>query len=349
MPETSPGSGWCPPVPAESVGDATFVYQTSAYSEATGVDVVSVGTSGTVGRRVKVDMISQNGKNVFADEHLIGQDEINIEGDVDVETDIGTNGDVTGKGKAYFLCGNVRHGTGKTAPQPHCEGEVFEGNKELPQIEPPEDFPSNCRLVPNCTGPNPEEEEDTYTKKRTSSEPWDAGEETITIAKQATLTMGGSDYLVCGLFIKNGELIMLDNTNVRIFVKPPEECGMEPGDTQVQITGNGVIKATGYAPELGSFDVPGIFVLGAGKVVLDGTSGQENELLLYAPYSEVDIGGNATWIGMIAGRTIRLHGNPTIISDPGIEPPAINLSSLWERTHYVECTGPTATPPDAFC
>ena len=27
VPETSPGSGWCPPVPVESVGGASYVYQ----------------------------------------------------------------------------------------------------------------------------------------------------------------------------------------------------------------------------------------------------------------------------------------------------------------------------------
>jgi hypothetical protein len=370
--ETAPGSGWCPPVPEQTVGGGSFTYQMSAYHENAGISVVSVGTYGTVKRRVEVGMISYNGKNVFADENLIGQDQISLEGDVDVETDIGTNGDIVGKGNAYLLCGDARHGIGKVGVEPDCNGEVLEGNKELPEVNAPSDIAtnnSNCRLVPNCTGPNPEEEIDTYIgpngkERRTSTNPWDPTKRTINVGQGSTLSMGGSDYFVCGLYVNGGELIMLDNAHVRIFIDTPEDCGYKPGETvtQVSVTGNGVIKATGYIPEVGSFDAPGIYVMGSSacaipnstecigsKVVLDGTSGQTNELVLYAPFSEIDIGGNATWIGMVAGKSIRLHGNPHIVADPGIEPPDQTLSSLWERTHYVECTGGTASPPDLYC
>jgi hypothetical protein len=351
MPETSTGSGWCPPVPAETVGGTTFSYQVSAFTPAQQVSVISVGTSGTFSRRVEVGLVSYDGQKVFADEHLIGEDGIDLEGTVDVRTDVGTNGDITGKGNAYTLCGNARHGVGKSAPEPDCGGEVFEGTKELPAIEAPGDYSSNCRLELTCPHAQNEPEEkyvDTYTKRRTSTNPWDSATRTINVGQNATLSMGGSDYLVCGLFINNGELIMLDNAKVRIFIRPPEECGLDPGDPQVVVTGNANIVSTGYNPEAGQFDVPGIYLLGPGGVVLNGNSGT-NELMLYAPFSEIEIGGNATWIGMIAGKSIRLHGNPTMESDPGVEPPEITVSGVWQRTRYVECTGPTATPPDANC
>jgi hypothetical protein len=349
--ETSPGSGWCAPLPAETVGGSSFAYQVSAFDENARLSVISVGTAGTVSRRVEVDLYSFNGKNVFADEHLIGEDQIELEGTVDVRTDVGTNGDITGKG-SYTLCGNARHGIGKQAPQPDCEKETLEGNKELPEILAPTDIAvnnSNCRLWAGCPKPD---EVDTYTKKVTSTNPWyDAGR-TINVAQNATLSMGGKDYWTCGLDVNNGQLIMLANSHVRIFVDTPEHCGLSAGAVQVRITGNANIVSTGYNPDEGMFDVPGIYVLGSPNIPtvvdLSGNSGT-NELMLYAPYSHIDIGGSATWIGMIAGNSIRLHGTPEVKSDDGVEPPDITLSSLWLRNHYVECTGATASPPDASC
>jgi len=139
---------------------------------------------------------------------------------------------------------------------------------------------------------------------------------------------------------------------VRIFFDTPEHCGLEAGDTQISVTGNANIVSTGYVPTENRFNVPGFYVIGSPTIPttvdLSGNSGT-NELILYAPYSDVELGGSATWIGMIAGKTLRLHGTPTVESNPGIDAPDFFYTSLWERTHYVECLGATASPPDASC
>jgi hypothetical protein len=356
-PQTAVG-GWCPATSAESVGDASFAYQFSAYAPGSEMSVVAVGAADGVSRRIEVGLISYNGEEVFADERLIGQDNITLEGTPDVRTDVGTNGDIESKGTGT-LCGDVRHGTGKSAPEPDCDGGVTEGNKDLPPIVPPEGIEtnnSNCRLAATCANKS---DLDTYVgsngkEKRTSTNPWDAETRTIDIKGGSTLTMGGGDYFVCRLFINNGQLIMAGaNVNVRIFFDTPENCGLSAGDTQISITGNANIVSSGYIPSENKFDVPGLYVIGSPDIPttidLSGTSGT-NELMLYAPYSDVEIGGNATWIGMVAGNTLRLHGTPTVESDPGIDPPDIFFTSLWERTRYVECTGSTGSPtPDASC
>jgi hypothetical protein len=85
-------SGWCPATATESVGGATYSYAISAYA-GTGktLNVVAVGASGTVRRRVNVAMMTSSGKGVFADEKFIGQDEITVKGNFKIEADIGTN------------------------------------------------------------------------------------------------------------------------------------------------------------------------------------------------------------------------------------------------------------------
>src|SRR5690349_22390636 len=68
-------SGWCPATTTESVGGATYSYVVSAYAgTGTPLNVVSVGSSGTVKRRVNVALTTTKGKGVFADEKFVGQD-----------------------------------------------------------------------------------------------------------------------------------------------------------------------------------------------------------------------------------------------------------------------------------
>lgn len=351
--------GWCPVTTSEAVGEATYTYRVSAYSTSGLYEVVAVGTSGTVSRRVDVGLVTYNGKNVFADEKMIGQDNIELKGSVNIRTDVGTNGDVTlvnENGKQAIVCGDIRHGVGKSAPTPDCSGEVTEGEKNLPEVTPPSDIAtnnSNCRLAVTCTKKT---EVDTYQKEtgkklkeaRTSTEPWNSKTSTINVNSNAKLTLGGADYYVCGLFVQNGEVIMAAGAEVRIFIRTPESCGLSAGATQVEITGNANIVSTGYNPSQGSYKVPGIYVLGESKVVLSGNSGT-NELVLYAPKSEIDMQGSATWKGLMAGKRMYIHGNPTIESDPNIKAPDITFASLLARTRYVECTGATASPPNAYC
>lgn len=351
----SASGGWCPATPSEGVGGATFSYSVSAFEDDAELSVIAVGASGEVSRRIEVGLISYNGKNVFFNDKLIGENDIVMEGTPHIETSVGTNGSIESDGTGT-ICGNVRHGTGQTVPegQPKCGGDITEGDVNLPPVGAPEDIATNndnCRLE----DPRPEgcNGVDTYTKQRTSTNPWDPKTRTINIAQNAALTMGGERYLVCGLTINSGQLIMAANAHVQIFIDTPENCGLSPGATQVRLTGNAEIKSTGYNPDEENYVVPEIYVLGSPTIStsidLGGNAQSTNELMLYAPYSDITISGNATWIGMMAGSSLRMNGGPTLKSDPGIAPPDITLTSLWERTRFVECTGASASPPDASC
>ncbi len=351
-------AGWCPSTTSEKVGDASFTYRVSAYSGTGTYDVVAVGTSGTVSRRVDVGLFSYNGKNVFAEEKMIGQDGIELKGGVTVKTDVGTNGSIelnSENGQAPILCGDLRHGIGKTAPTPKCNGTVSEGEKNLPSITAPSNLStsnSNCRLSATCTDKSKvdpfviikgKKEE---VEKRTEKEPWESKTKTITLSNNSRLTMGGGDYFICKLAV-NGELIMAAGSEIRIFVDTPENCNLKAGATQVEVVAGGSIVSTGYNAQNG-YKIPGIYVLGESKIELSGNSGTD-EVMIYAPKSEIDIGGKATYKGMMAAKKMVLHGNPTFESDSNIKAPAISFASLLARTRYVECVGATASIPNANC
>jgi hypothetical protein len=354
-------SGWCPPTAPETVGGATFSYMISAFKAGSELSIVGVGSVGGVSRRVNVKLSALNRKKVFQDEQLIGETGIKLEGGVTLETDMGTNGNVeltSEKGKSAKVCGDIRHGVGKTSPTPTSVcGKVTEGSQTLPPVVPPTGIETNnsdCRLVPNCKGPKPSEEVDLYNgKPRTSTNPWDAGHRFINVAQGANLTLSGGDYWVCGLFV-NGELIVAKTSEVRIFFDTPEHCpGLNSSHTQINIGGNANIRSTGFGTSEGTFNVPGLYVMGSTSIPttvnVSGTANGQNELVLYAPLSNVEISGNATWTGMFAGKTIKVNGNATIKSDARIPLPEESYTGLLERSRYVECTGASATPPDASC
>jgi hypothetical protein len=346
----TPTNGWCPSTATETVGGATYSYMVSEYGANQEVDVVAVGTSGTVSRRVNVALKTYSGKNVFANEKVVGQGEIKLEGNPLIETDIGTNGTIKGENGNATICGNDRHGEGGKAPTPSCEGEVTEGNKNLPSITPPANLATkndNCRLAKNCATETTVRV-DTYSKKATTTTPWDAGNRVINIASSQTLTMGGSLYFVCELNIQ-GKLYIPAGAHPQIYVDTPEDCGLKSGARQIYVGAGAVIESDSYNPSQGLYEIPEIYVLGDGEVVLEGTPKTTNEVMIYAPKSFIDLGGNATWNGMIAGDTMKIHGNPVIVSDPNIKPPEILLAGNFERTRYVECTGSSGSPPDANC
>src|SRR4051794_2571226 len=245
-------AGWCPATTAESIGGATYTYRVSAYTGTGTYSVVAVGTEGGVSRRVDVGLLSYSGKNIFADEKMIGQEGIKLKGGVTIKSDVGTNGNIelnSENGKAPILCGGLRHGLGKTAPTPKCNGTVSEGEKNLPEITPPSNLStsnSNCRLSATCTEKSKVDPFVTIkgkkeeVEKRTEKEPWESSTKTITISNNSRLTMGGSDYFICKLLVK-GELIMAAGSEIRIFVDTPGNCKLKAGEPQVEVVAGGSI------------------------------------------------------------------------------------------------------------
>lgn len=366
-----PSSGWCPATTPETVGGATFSYRVSAFQPNSEMSVVAVGASGGVSRRVNVKLVTKNGEEVFKVEQLIGENGIELKGGPTLKTDIGTNGSITlgSQGTSAIICGNIRHGIGQSSPTPTAppvcpkQGTVTEGSKTLPPVVLPENIltsNSNYRLAacspPKSGSPGGCESDGYEGKARTTTEPWDLGHRFINVPNNATLTLGGGDYWVCGLFIK-GNLVMAPKSQVRIFFDTPKNCsGLNSSNTQIEVTASASVTSSSFGKCESNAEecrVPGLYVMGSATipttVSLSGNSGSTNELMLYAPYSDVEIGGNATWIGMFAGKTIKMNGNPTIKSDLRIPKPEVFFPGLLERTRYVECSGATGSPPDLNC
>jgi hypothetical protein len=366
LPQLPEKNGWCSQTLPEKVGAAAFTYQVSAYSSVIKlIHVVARGTSGAVTRRVNVDLQAIDGKNVFADEKVIGEEGIEFNGSAaEVYTDLGSNGEITNSGNSHpTLCGNGRHGIGKgEVPPLSCGGVETEGNMVLPPIVPPANIATindDCRLLAKapigCSGT------DTYVAKnnakRSSEIPWNATPKVLTIKNNATLTLGGHNYFVCQLVVDGGKLYMPFNTEVNIYIDTPEHCGLAAGSVQFAVTNNGEVLSTAFNPSQESYAIPNIYLLGSGKVYLKGNPSNvssekgatSNEMMIYGPQSTVEFDGSATWKGMVAAKKVVVKGNGRIESSSNFKKPEQNLTPIFERTRYVECSGTTGSVPNANC
>jgi hypothetical protein len=272
-------------------------------------------------------------------EGFVGREGITISGNGDIRVGVGTNGNLETSGNAS-ICGDIRHGIGKrwlsTGNANQCSGyEVTEANVELPSVASfiPVDIATNnsdYRLV-TCakTAPAAGCQSDTLTGDKWSSNyPFNPTTREISLSGNATLTVGGGDYWICSItFSGNSQLIIAKGARVRFFFDTPENCGNN--GNQLSFSGNNRISATGYQPSLGQFELPGFYFLGsptvASQINLSGNSSVTNELIIYGPNTSINVSGNATWKGIIAGKRIAMSGNGTVEQDAGFEvPPELN-------------------------
>jgi hypothetical protein len=397
-------SGWCPPV-SGSVGGAEYTYQVSSAAAACGefdLCVVASGTANGVTRRVMITFnegsggggssgssgTTENGEKGGSSsggggaEGMIGRDGIELSGNADIRVGVGTNGDIVSSGNAS-ICGNIRHGIGKewttSGNASQCNGyEVTEGNEELPPVSDfmPADIAthnSNNRITV-CSSPGnpPECEADTYNGKWSSTAPFNPSNRRISLAGNTTLTVGGGDYWVCSISLSgNSELIMAAGAHVRFFFDTPEDCGVT---TQISLSGNNRISATGYQPGESQFDMPGFYLLGsptvATQVNLSGNYSTTDEFVIYGPNTNINISGNATFKGVVAGKQVTMSGNGKFEQDAGFElepsldpwesssseptggstePTEPDAAPFYTAQYYVECSGPATPEPDAGC
>lgn len=402
----TPEGGWCPPETG-TIGGAEYSYRTSAAAAGCGefdLCIVSTGTAGEVSRRVLISFESGpggpgggsgdpegeeggegGGGGAGGGEGVIGVEEVIIQENADARVGVGSNGDVYVENNGN-VCGHIREGVGHGPPffdnnGTQCSGYgSSEENVTVPSVASfaPSDLASsnsNYRLVKCDSTDNPVGcQSDTYSKSWKSDEPWDAATRTIETGNNATLTLGGGDYFVCKLHLSNNShLIMAEGAKVRVFFDTPENCGLSDGENQIYISNNANITATGYQPELGEYEMPGFYLFGSTsistRVEWKNNSGT-NELILYAPNSEIVLKNNATFHGVIVGKSVELANNAIVEHHGGFELPdhldpwhedgseseggseeeeEPDVPPTFTPQHYVECTGPAGATPDSSC
>lgn len=357
LPGLGLSDGWCPAA-SGTVGDATYTYRVKPPTpigvllNQNLVEIVGVGTSGGVTRRVETRATANTGRAIFGNAAVIGDESIDILGNsgvgvISIGTNVASNGTVTLDGSAV-LCGDAAHGAGHSVvvegSASQCPGFAqSEQNTNIPVPDPGDvhAINSNGRFFSqDPRHPN----SDTGVK-------WVASSRTLTMKGNSDLTLGGSNYSICRLVMEgNSLLIAAQGVQATLWFDTPENCNLPSGTEQISLTGNSKIAATSGDPNSirmvleGSDERQTI-------VNLNGNTQAQNEVVIYAPRSDVVLQGNATYKGAFAGKTVTIQGSPTVLkldNLTGIDIPAL---IHYTRDRYVECTGVAAAgqPPDIAC
>jgi hypothetical protein len=367
-PLPSPPSPWCasvggPSDPDARVGDGYFTYRvmpcgygitgsgcTQGPNKSRLMKVVSEGYQDGVTRRVSITASGIAGSvSSPYPSAAIGKDGVTTNGSSEIDGDVATNGNVTINGSSQ-ICGNIQVGSGKMVNGQQCGGSytVTQGNLTLPPIKIDSVCAAPAQPWPGCDNGRLSSGLDPMT----GNVSWDPAARTLSMSGNSTVTLGGTDYSFCRLDAQGGSrLIMAAGAHVRIFFDSPESCGLSSPATQVDVTGS--FTSTTWNPAVGSYDLPIIYMLGStsGSITTEARfwGSSDSQFQLYAPNTDVTMGGSADYWGTVAGKTLTTDGSGHLRSDPHVPPPVGDPNFvLYTIRTYVEC-GPRGTTPDANC
>ena len=341
-------NGWCPRI-SGSVGGGTYSYQVKpvellgSLGDEFKVEIVSEGTVDGETRRITTEAYSSTGAPAFADANVMGVEALEFNGSGRIDSTVATNSDIV-IGGSSDLCGDAKHGEGRaiigTGSGGLCSG-FIEAEQRL-SLAPPD--PGNV-FTENDNGRFFTED------TKTGSVTWDATTRTLTLGGNGSLTLGGANYGICRLTMDgNSNIYIADGAVTRLYFDSPENCGLAAGATQFSMTGNSQISVTS-----GSAADAGLIFVGStttpSTISLQG-NGRANELMLYAPNSDILIGGNANYTGGIAGKTLIHSGSGTIRGDSSVLDFEVGVQSSFLPERFIECTGPFGSGselPDEGC
>jgi hypothetical protein len=373
---TPDAEGWCAEVAGTAVNGGTVSYQVKPTSSElpngevafTELEVVSVGTFAGVTRRINVSASSSSGQDMFVKAAVQSEDGISLESNAEIHAGTATNGDITLAGDAK-QCGTASVGIGKELigekdnyyADMGCVtsgGTPIEDEISLPPInqgEVPEDN-DNDRLFGQdlISGNNAEACWDGLDGNGVENEELPCGPRELLIASNSSVTLGGEVYSFCKLTLRsNSSLYIAAGAEVKIYFNSPEECGYEPGTTQLELRSNSRITSAEGDPVdvalffVGSRDTATTIKLNSESSV-DGPC--EQNFVIYAPYTDIHLDSNTKFCGGMAGKTVHLDSNAQVWTSSGVGKFVLpNTAPHFVADRFLDCSATAAVPPDEGC
>jgi hypothetical protein len=368
---TPDAEGWCAEVAGTTVNGGTVSYQVKPTSSElpngeiawTELELVSLGTVAGVTRRINISASSSSGQDVFFDAAVKSKDGINLESNAEIHAGTATNGDLTLASNAK-QCGTATVGIGKEIvggggyySDIDCTstGTALEDEINLPPVNQG-DAPTNndnYRLF---------ELDQISGNKNTAC--WDGltgkgkegacGSRELVIGSNSAVTLGGSVYSFCKLTLNsNSSLYVESEEPVKIYFDSPEACGYEAGTAQLELLSNSRITSEdGEATDVallfvGSPNTATKILLNS-ETAVDGPC--EQNFVIYAPYTDIELDSNTRFCGALAGKTVHLDSNAEVWTSSGIGNFVLpNTAPHYVVDKFVDCSTSPTTPPDEGC
>jgi hypothetical protein len=377
---------WCGPVTGMSVNGAQVAYwarvtdadNCDVVDVGSCVDIVSVGTVDGVTRRVEVFASSMDDDGSgpggpFSAASVLSRESLTLDANASIHTGSATNGHIELHGNAR-QCGPASVGVGKELKppdaayyaDPSCSTNATSyGQKELilPAVvqgdAPTNNDNSGFFSLDTTSGNKGEACWSGLTAAGKASK--NCGSRELYIGHNSAVTLNGTIYSFCKLTLaSNATLYVASGTQTTIYFDSPENCGYTEPVTQLTLDSKTRITSADGKPSnlamlfVGSTTIPTEILLKSNTAV-DGPCDQN--FVIYAPESHVELNSNSRFCGAIAGKSVHLDANAHVWAGSGTE--EFNLPG-WEApetpAHYapyrfVECTATAATAgsPNVGC
>jgi type II secretory pathway pseudopilin PulG len=375
---------WCGPVTGMSVNGGAVSYWTRLASgedcgvgnEVECVEIVSQGTAGGVTRRVNVfastlSTEESTGGGPFASASVLSLDTMSLDSNSTIHTGTATNGNLelssnarqcgqasVGIGKEMKLNGNAGYYGDAKCTTPSST--VLQQELTLPPVNQGDAATNNDNgrfFAEDTVSGN--KADACWSGVRADGKAGTCGTRELKVENNSAVTLGGSVYSFCKLTLRsNSALYIAAGAEVTIYFDSPENCGYSSTVTQLDLQSNSrITSATGDAISVAMLFVGSETI--ATKILLNSNTSVngpcEQNFVIYAPRSDVELNSNSRFCGAIAGKTVHLDANAEVWTASGSESftlPGVEIPEA--ATHYtpyrfVECSAVTASPPNAGC
>jgi Tfp pilus assembly protein PilX len=369
--------GWCA-AQSDDLGDnagyTQYVSAGTRYTDATTGqelirrEIVSTGTVNGVTRRVDTIVNAATAAPLFPFRFAaVSDDVIDWGNDVVANGNVGSNGHhaTTSPPAAITLRNQARINGDAIAVNP---GQIVVKNAASisgQRINQDEAF--NLSPVDQGTSPgasnvrlaflNPrrasQQGEDTCTAPPACSGiSWNASTRVLSLANDATLTLGGFSYSFCKITLRNrAKLIVAAGSTVKIFMDDPAHCSPGLTDAGSVILNNNSELVNGN-PSPAAMQ---LYLVGSANVptTLDFANAITSEMVLsiYAPNSSVHLENDVHLRGALAAKSIPIDNDATITYDPLVGGISGGGIPVYRSTRsWIECTTkPTGAAVNSGC
>ena len=356
-------AGWCGPVTGGFDGGNFSYYARPTPGQ---LEIVSTGTYGGVSRRVHVGAHSSSGQRVFFDATVKAQDGIKLNSEAQVTSNVATNGDINLDSNAW-ICGAARVGIGRELTKAsnaqyfedlNCTVSGTESEEELflPPVNQGDAATVNdngrlFELDPISGNKNGV----CWNGFRGTGQAGTCGERELEITGNTSVTLGGAKYSFCKLSLGSNSALYVQSGSVAIiYFDSPEACGYGDNTTQLELASNSRISSTSGGPTNVAMLFVGSPTLRTVIHLNSNTSIQgacEQNLVLYAPRTDIIFNSNSTYCGAVAAKTIEMNSEVNVFMDSAARNFILpNTAAHYLVDRFVECTSTNAvSPPDAEC
>jgi type II secretory pathway pseudopilin PulG len=371
----SPVNGWCQVGPIQDASGGNYSYQVYVGTGTTlpeddqgnlELKVVGTGAMGNATRRVMTSAKSF-GTNVFGQYQVKAGEDITLDSNASIHAGTAAGGDISLNANAK-QCGNASVGVGHNmnrgpntdyTSDPDCQDAITDyghGEVSLPPINPG-DVPvinDNGRFF-SQDPVSGNKATACWNGRNANGSNGACGARHLDVGTNSYVTLTGSKYVFCKLTTSSNSALLVSggaDHKVVIYFDSPENCGQPSGTAQLDMNANSRISSNDGTP------VELLFVGSPTRQTLlhlssntDIDAACEQNVIIYAPLSDIDMNSNSTYCGALAGRSIHLDSNAELRVKGDYD---LNLQPqvpYYQPDEFVECRAAPATAPnfDAGC